>query len=147
MSQTPLLTGQDIAEASGAVEIQLERVLGPTGTTRHEYVVLRVLAARQFESPASLREYLASQRQLGLTPPTISTLLTGLNERGLTTGTADSDPGPAQLTPGGADLLRRLAETVAPTTRSIFAGIDAEDLATAHRVLRQVIEHAARVGD
>ena len=144
MSQTPLLTGQDIAEAYGAVEAQLERVLTPTGIARHEYVVLRVLAGRPFESPASLHEYLAAQRQLALTPAAVSELLAGLQARALTTGTAKNDPGPAQLTPDGAELLRNLTETVAPTTREVFAGIAPEDLATAHRVLRQIIDHAAR---
>jgi hypothetical protein len=77
----PALAGQDIAEAYGAVEIQLERVLSPTGTTRHEYVVLGVLAARSFESPASLHEYLAAQRQLALSPAAVSDLLAGLRTR------------------------------------------------------------------
>ena len=41
--------------------------------------------------------------------------------------------------------LRReaLSETVAPTTREVFAGIALEDLATAHNVLRQIIDRAA----
>ena len=144
MSQAPVLTGQDIAEAYGAVEAQLERVISPTGITRHEYIVLRLLAARPFESPASLHEYLAAQRQLALTPAAVSELLAGLQARALTTGTAKNDGGPAELTADGAELLRKLTETVAPTTREIFAGIATEDLATAHHVLRQVIDHPAR---
>jgi hypothetical protein len=65
----------------------------------------------------------------------------------LDNATATKDPGPPQLTPDGAELLCRLTETVAPTTRQIFAGMDREDLATAHRVLRQIIDHAAQVRD
>ena len=143
MSQTPVLTGQDIAEAYGAVEARLEQALSATGTTNREYVVLRVLAARPFESPASLHEYLAAQRQLALSPAAVSELLAGLESRALASGTAKNDPGPATLTPNGAELLRGLTETVAPTTREVFAGIAPEDLATAHNVLREIIDRAA----
>ena len=69
MSQTPILTGQDIAEAYGAVEVRLEQALSATGTTNREYVVLRVLAARPFESPARLHKYLAGQRELASAQP------------------------------------------------------------------------------
>ena len=143
MSQTPILTGQDIAEAYGAVEVRLEQALSVTGTTNREYVVLRVLAARPFESPASLHKYLATQRQLALSPTAVSELLAGLESRALASGTATNAPGPAELTPNGVELLRRLSETVAPTTREVFAGIAPEDLATAHNVLRQIIDRAA----
>ena len=143
MSQTPVLTGQDIAEAYGAVEARLERALSATGATNREYVVLRVLAARPFESTASLHEYLVAQRQLALSPTAVSELLDGLESRALASGTAKNDPGPAKLTPNGAELLRRLTETVAPTTREVFAGIAPEDLVTAHNVLRQIIDRAA----
>ena len=62
MPQAPALTGQDIAEAEGAVTRLLERALAPTGTSRHQYVVLRVLTGRgPFTSPGELREYLAGQ--------------------------------------------------------------------------------------
>ncbi len=87
------------------------------------------------------------QRQLALTPATVAGLLTGLQRRALTTGTARNDPGPAQLTPKGAELFRSLAETVAPSTREVFASIAQEDLATTHRVLQQITEQAHRLQD
>jgi hypothetical protein len=146
MTQPPFLTGQDIAEAQGAVEALLEQALAGTGTTSSEYVVLRVLMVRgPVESPASLHDYLASQRQLALSPVAVADLLAGLEARGLAIGTAKKSSGPAVLTPEGAGVLRRLAETVAPTTREVFAGIAHEDLATAHRVLQQVIEQAQKL--
>ena len=46
MTQPTALTGQDIAEAQGAVTRLLEHALAGTGTSRYEYVVLRVLAFR-----------------------------------------------------------------------------------------------------
>jgi DNA-binding MarR family transcriptional regulator len=143
MTQPPVLTGQDIAEAQGAVQGLLEQALNETGVTSREYVVLRVFAARgPFESPAGLHEYLAGQRQLALSPAATADLLARLEARGLATGTAKDGPGPAELTPQGAELFRRLAETIAPATAGLFSGIAPQDLATAHDVLRQVIERA-----
>jgi hypothetical protein len=47
--------------------------------------------------------------------------------------------------PRGAELFRGLAETVAPATAELFSGIAPRDLATAHDVLRQVIERAQQM--
>ena len=59
MTQPPVLTGQDIAEAEGAVQGVLEHALAGTGTTSREYVVLRVLAVRgPVRPPASLHDFL-----------------------------------------------------------------------------------------
>jgi DNA-binding MarR family transcriptional regulator len=146
MTETPILTGQDIAEAYGAVETLLEHALGETDTTNREYVVLRVLAARgPVEAPTSLHEYLAGQRQLDLSPTAVEELLAGLEARALATGTAKDAPGPAKLTAHGTELLRGLTETVAPRTRVLFAGIAGEDLATAHRVLREIIDRTPSI--
>jgi hypothetical protein len=146
MTQVPFLTGQDIAEAQGSVQALLEQALAGTGTSSSEYVVLRVLAVRgPFQSPASLHDYLASQRQLALSPAAVADLLTGLEARGLAIGTAKESSGPAVLTPEGAGVLRRLAETVGPITREVFADIAQDDLAIAHRVLQQIIEQAQKL--
>jgi hypothetical protein len=143
MTQPPALTGQDIAEAQGAVQGVLEQALNGTGITSRQYVVLRVLAVRgPFRSPASLHDYLAGQRQLALEPAAVAELLAELNARGLATGTGKDDPGPARLTPVGNEMFGSVAETVAPVTRKVFASIAQEDLATAHRVLRQIIDQA-----
>jgi hypothetical protein len=148
MTQPSVLTGQDIAEAQGAVQEVLEHALDGTGTTSREYVVLRVLAVRgPFQSPAILHDFLVGQPQLALSPAAVAELLAGLQTRGLATGTTMNGPGPAQLTPEGAELFRSLAETVAPSTRKVFAGIAHEDLATTHRALQQIIEQAHRIQD
>jgi hypothetical protein len=73
----------------------------------------------------------------------VGELLAGLESRALASGTAKNDLGPAKLTPHGAELLRRLTDAVAPTSREVFAGIAPEDLATAHNVLRQIIDRTA----
>jgi DNA-binding MarR family transcriptional regulator len=146
MTQPPVLTGQDIAEAFGAVQGLQEQALAGTGSTAREHVVLRVLAGGgPFESPASLHELLAGQRQLALSTAAARELLAGLEARGLAIGTAKDGPGPARLTPEGTEELRRLNEAIAPSVRDLYSGMPAEDLATAHRVLRQVIDRADRL--
>jgi DNA-binding MarR family transcriptional regulator len=143
MSQPSVLTGQDIAEAFGAVEGLQAHTLAGTGSTAREHVVLRVLAVRgPFESPASLHDFLAGQRQLALSPAAAGELLAGLEARGLVSGTSRNGPGPAQLTPEGTEEFRRLTEIIGPAVRDLYSGMAPEDLATAHRVLRQVIDRA-----
>ncbi len=77
-TQAPTLTGQDIGEAEGALTALLEQALAGTGTTRNEYITLRVLAVRgPFTSPATFtnsslrRGSSGSTRQLSKTcwPP------------------------------------------------------------------------------
>lgn len=146
MPQPPTLTGQDIGEAQGAVRALLDQILAGTGTSSNEYVVLRVLAIRgPAESPAALHEFLAGQRQLGLDPPAVAELLGGLEARGLVSGAAAGGPGPTRLTAEGADLHTRLTDAVAKVTTRLYADLDPDDLATAHRVLAQVTERADRL--
>jgi DNA-binding MarR family transcriptional regulator len=146
MSRTPTLTGQDIAEAQGAVRALLDEVLAGTGTTSNEYVVLRILTVRgPFTPPVALHELLAGQRQLHLDRHDVAELLAGLAAKGLVSGVAPDGPGPAELTPEGAALHTRLAEVVTPATQRLYAGFAAEDLATAHRVLTSVVERADRL--
>jgi len=124
MSQAPVLTGQDIAEAQGAVTRLLERSLAATNTSRVEYITLRVLVVRgPFTSPGELHDYLAGQPQLGLTPEATAELLAGLEEQGLAAGTALGSPGPAKATERGAARLAQLSDAVAPTTRKLFGGL------------------------
>lgn len=147
MPQAPLLTGQDIAEAEGAVTRLLEQTLAKTGTiTRPEYIALRVLVARgPWESPRELRDFLAGQRQLGLTEAAAAELLASLEDQGLASGTAAAAPGPAEATEAGTALLARLNAAVAPATQALYAGFDPDELATTHRVLTQVIERAGQL--
>ncbi len=146
MPQTPTLTGQDIAEAQGAVRALLDRVLADTGTTSNEYVALRVLAVRgPAASPAAFHEFLAGQRQLELDLPAVADLLGRLEVRGLISGSSADGAGPTQLTAEGAALHARLADAVAAVTRQLYADFDPDDLATAHRVLAGVIERAERL--
>jgi hypothetical protein len=146
MSQAPVLTGQDIAEAEGALTRLLEQSLAATNTSRVEYIALRVLVVRgPFTSPDELHDYLAGQPQLGLTQEATAGLLAGLQEQGLAAGTALGSPGPAKATERGAARLAELADAVAPTTRKLFGGLDPDELAIAHRVLEQIITRAGEL--
>ncbi len=146
MPQPPTLTGQDIGEAEGAVRALLDQILTGTGTTSNEYIALRVLAARgPAAAPAALHEYLAGQPQLGLDLAAVAELFQGLEAKGLVSGSAPNGPGPTQLTPEGAALHARLADAVTTVTTRLYADFDPDDLATAHRVLAQLVERANRL--
>jgi DNA-binding MarR family transcriptional regulator len=149
MSPAATLTGQDVGQAEGALTALLNQVLAAThtGITRTEYIVLRVLAARGPAPSAALHDYLASQPQLGLDRAQVADVLHGLEARGLVTGSAAHAPGPTQLTPDGAALHAKLAGAVADRTRSLYADLDPNDLATAHRVLVEITERARRLRD
>jgi DNA-binding MarR family transcriptional regulator len=146
MPQTPTLTGQDIGEAQGAVRALLDQILADTGSTSNEYIALRVLAVRgPSASPAALHEFLAGQRQLGLDLAAVGELFGGLEAKGLITGGSPDGSGPTQLTGEGAALYARLSGAVTAVTKRLYADFDPDDLATAHRVLVQVIERADRL--
>lgn len=146
MPQPPALTGQDIAEAQGAVTRLLEHSLAGTGTSSQEYVVLRVLAFRgPYASPEDLHAYLAGQPQVGLTRATAVELLGRLEALGLASGTAPGSGGPAGATHEGKARLAELAAAVAPGTRALFAGLDPSDLLIAHNVLAELTTRAAEL--
>jgi DNA-binding MarR family transcriptional regulator len=148
MARPATLTGQDVGEAEGALTALLNQVLAgtDTGITRPQYIAFRVLAQRgPAPSPAALHDYLAGQRQLHLDLPGIAELFRDLEARGLVTGSAPDGPGPVQLTGEGAALHAELAGAVADLTRHLYADLDPDDLATAHRVLVEVTQRANRL--
>jgi DNA-binding MarR family transcriptional regulator len=139
--QPPALTGQDIAEAQGAVRGLLDQILRTTGTTSEEYVTLRVIAFRgPWADRAALAAYLATQPQLGLDADGIANMLARLVERDLIT--AD---GPITLTGAGTELHAGLTATVQRSTGQLYAGFDPGDLEVAHRVLKEITERAGRL--
>src|SRR6188474_2444645 len=112
MPPTPTLTGQDIAEAQGALAALLDEILRPSGTTPVEYIALRVLALRgPVETTGALREFLLSQRQLGLDADGADALLTRLQSRGF----IEPGPGPVRLTETGSRHHAELTDSIAPS--------------------------------
>ncbi|MBA2892750.1 MarR family transcriptional regulator [Nonomuraea soli] len=142
MTQPPALTGQDIAEAQGALRGLLEGVLAPTGVSGNGYLALRVLTLRGPMAPGDLRDFLAGQRQLGLDPAGAAALLDDLAARGLI---GVGDDGLTRTTQEGAALHTRLSETIAPITGQVFGDFDPADLEVAHRVLNEVMRRADEV--
>jgi DNA-binding MarR family transcriptional regulator len=148
MAPPATLTGQDVGEAEGALTALLNQVLTSTNTgiTRAQYLALRILALRgPAPAPAGLHDDLAAQPQLGLDRPQIAELFRDLEARGLVTGSAPDGPGPTQLTPDGAALNASLADAVAVLTQPLYADLDPDDLATAHRILVEVTQRARRL--
>jgi hypothetical protein len=148
MAPQAILTGQDVGEAEGALTALLSQVLADTetGITRTQYIAMRVVALRgPFPSPAALHDLLAGQPQLGLDRSQVAELLHGLEARGLVTGSDPDGPGPTTVTPRGAELNATLAGAVAGLTQRLYAGLDSDELATAHRVLVEVSERANRL--
>jgi DNA-binding MarR family transcriptional regulator len=150
MAPAATLTGQDVGEAEGALTALLDKVLAgtDTGITRPQYIALRVLALRgPAPAPAALHDYLAGQPQLGLDLSQVAELLRSLEASGLVTGSAPDGPGHTRLTPEGAALNAKLADAVAAFTKRLYADLDPDDLATAHRVLVEVTQRANRLRD
>lgn len=137
MTDTPLLTGQDIGEAEGAMTALLEHAIAPTGRSRAEFITLRVLAARSpFTDAAELAGFLAGQPQLGLDHTAAATMLDRLRAEGVVTAA------PVELTTAGHVLLEEFIGAVVPVTREVFGGLDRQDLAVAHRVLADLTQRA-----
>jgi hypothetical protein len=135
-----MLTGQDIAEAQGAVRALLDSVLRPTGVTGDEYVVLRLLTQRGPDRRDDLRDYLAGQRQLRLTADGATALLDAVTAKGLATGGDD-----IALTDGGARTHADLNRRVGAVTQELYGAFTPADLATAHAVLVGVTARAAQL--
>lgn len=140
MTATPTLTGQDIGEAQGALSALLSNVLAASDVSANEYVTFRVITVRgPWASLDDLAAYLATQPQLGLDGAAAAHLCAALVQKGLVTA---GDP--VALTPQGTQLFEALNATVRQTTQRIYAGLDADDLATAHRVLATLTDRAHR---
>jgi DNA-binding MarR family transcriptional regulator len=140
MTTTPTLTGQDIGEAQGALSALLSNALAASDVSANEYVTFRVITVRgPWASLDDLASYLATQPQLGLDGAAAAQLCAALVQKGLVTA---GDP--VALTPQGTQLFDSLNATVRQTTQRIYAGLDADDLATAHRVLATLTDRAQR---
>lgn len=138
MTQAPPLSGQDISEASGAVNALLDHQLQGTGITARQFVILRVLAARGPWTRPALLEFLVSQRQLALDAASATAELETLAAKGLVTAEAE-------LTKAGAEEHERLQAVSAATSAQLYARIAPEELATTKSVLRRVIDRAAEL--
>lgn len=130
------LTGQDIAEAQGALAGLLGDFLAPHGISTNEFITMRVIVARGNDmAPGPMRDFLASQRQLGLTGTDVVALFYALEAKGWVSGDG-------KLTEAGRETFERLNALVNTLTPKVFAGFDPNTLEIAHHVMRQVIVNA-----
>lgn len=93
MTETPVLTGQDISEAHDAVRKLREQILHDTGTTSNQHITLRVVAVRgPWTNRTAMRDHLCDQPQLGLDEGAADRLLDELEQRELITRGNPGDP-------------------------------------------------------
>ena len=138
MTESPMLTGQDISEAHGAVRKLHDHILHRTGSTSNQHITLRVVAVRgPWTTRTALRDYLRDQPQLSLDEPAADQLLDDLEEQELITTEA-----PVALTARGEQLHARLTSAVQGTAARLYEDFTPDDLAIAHRVLARVTERA-----
>jgi DNA-binding MarR family transcriptional regulator len=149
MTTTPVVqqpvTGQDINVAARATRRLLEGLLAEAGTSFPTSATLNTLVAR---GPSVPKEHLVRELGAGLDvdSSTVLALLRHLKTRGLVRETrpgGEATPLHIELTPAGEAEHRRLRTIVGAATAELYSGFDADDLATARRVLVTVTERAA----
>ncbi|MFJ8624174.1 MarR family transcriptional regulator [Kitasatospora sp. NPDC093550] len=139
-SPTPTVNGRVIALAHYAARALLEGVLDRHGLTFHQSVTLRAVAVA---GGSIAREELVRDvtGSLKADAPAVRTVIEELTAGQLL---AD-DPAEAsrlRLTGAGRDRYERTTAETAEITARLYAGIPAEDLAAAGRVLALVTERA-----
>jgi hypothetical protein len=140
MSAVPTLSPQVIGQAENALKPLMDRVLAPTGTTRHQWVALtltaagggavdrdqligRITGALQIDDAevrATLAELIASE------------LLEDLPGEGLRVG----------LTDAGQARYHQIRTAIDEITARLYGDLPVADLATAGRVLTAVTARA-----
>ncbi|MEU9957572.1 MarR family transcriptional regulator [Streptomyces sp. NPDC050982] len=137
---TPTVNGRVIALAHYAGRAVLERVLTRTGNTFYQSVTLRVVAA---EGAPVERDKVAAEvtGSLKIEESAVRTTIDELVAAELVEE-VPSDGSRLRFTPAGRELYERVTAETNEISARIYAGIPAEDLATAGRVLTLVNERA-----
>jgi DNA-binding MarR family transcriptional regulator len=130
------LNQQDIGQTEAATRALLDKVLGETETTFHQWAALNVTSAT---GPAEM-EQLARQivGALKIDASTAQTTLDELADRALITGNGPQ----VELTSAGEQFIQQIRADVAEITQRLYRDIPHEDLVTAHRVLATLTERA-----
>ncbi|EDY46202.2 hypothetical protein [Streptomyces sp. SPB074] len=134
---TPAVSPRDLALAHYAARAVLEQILARHGVTFARQIALR--AAATAEAPHTPDGLVAEVRGfLKTDPAAVRADLDAL----LAAGLLATDGAHLRPTGAGRDLLATTAAEVAPFTARVWAGIPADDLAAAGRVLAQVTARA-----
>ncbi|MEU9621066.1 MULTISPECIES: hypothetical protein [unclassified Streptomyces] len=143
MSATPTVNGQVIGQAHYATRAVLERLLATTGTTFHQSVALNVVA----DSGDAMERGRLVDRMTGTLKIDAEAAEAAVAEL-TTAGLLEEVPGSTAgigLTPAGRDRRHANRAGIAEITARLYAGLPAEDLAAAGRVLTEVTARANAV--
>ena len=145
MTSAPVLTGQDLAEVSGAVHAMLEAALAGTRLTAEEFVALQLLHQRPTMSPSEFAAYLLSQRQSRLDAERAFARVALLAEKGLVEPLAHGEP--VTPSPRGEALYREQLARVQALAGELYGEIDPQELATTKRVLTRLGSRAGELAE
>ena len=137
MSNAPTLNGQVLGEAAHATRALLDRVLADTATTFHQSVVMNATTASGGTAPRTA----VVARMVGalkIDAATAESTIAELVAAGLVTAT----PGEVALTDAGRARHDAIRAPLGEVTARLYAGLSAEDLATAGRVLTTLTARA-----
>jgi DNA-binding MarR family transcriptional regulator len=135
------VTGQVIGEAQKAIEPLLDVVLAEVGTDFLTWVTLNTLASGGDAMPRAVLERDLAM-PLRADPSLISNQVEQMAAAGLVDTRAGTGGAAVRLTTDGRVLHQRVREGVARLSSRLYAGMDADELATARRVLVEVTQRA-----
>ncbi|GAA3810634.1 hypothetical protein GCM10022403_050580 [Streptomyces coacervatus] len=133
----PTVSGRVIGLAHYAGRAVLERVLARRGATFQQQITLRPLAAA--EGPVE-REVLVGQVAGDLKVD--AAVVEGVIEELIAKGLAAAETSRVRITDAGREFHTEVSAETGEISARIYAGIPAEDLAAAGRVLALVTERA-----
>jgi DNA-binding MarR family transcriptional regulator len=135
---TPVLSPRVIALAHYAARALLENVLARHGVTFQQSVTLRPAAVT--DGPVE-RERIVEDvvGALKIDTAEAHSVVDELISAGLL---ADHEPSRVRITDAGRELFETTSAETAPITARVYAGIPADDLAVAGRVLSLITERA-----
>jgi DNA-binding MarR family transcriptional regulator len=137
MTNAPTLTSRTIGEAENALQAILARTLTGTELDYHRWVALKLIS----ETNPPVSEAAAVQQLvsgLKIDHPTAVEVIAKLDTSAIVTRTDST----LVLTSQGTSLYQRLNDEIRQLAQQMWAGLDTEDLATAHRVLSTITERA-----
>jgi DNA-binding MarR family transcriptional regulator len=133
----PLLTTRMLGETENALRALLTQTLRGTGLDYQRRVVLSVVA----RNPSSISAAKPATRlveSLKIDAAAAVALIDDLRGRHI----LDESGDPIALTADGTALFQRLDAEIGELTRTLWAGLDADDLAAAYRVHSTITDRA-----
>ena len=134
---TAALNGQVIGQTQHAIQAVLDSVLVDTGTSFHQWVLIRQVA---LDGGSEARADLVDALTDGLKIETATAI--GVLEQVVELGLADATDDTVALTAAGTERYERIAAAGAAITVRLYGDLPPEDLETTRRVLTIVRERA-----